>query len=306
VRARRAGSVIALVSRVEPGSSPAPGARVLRAVSAASSACLVLGACASLLDIPEDPRLSPAASAPALAPPPGEVAVPSDAPPAAPGASSPNPDSEVDGAGATISAEQTRPSMPAAAATQGQAQAGSGADPDAGIVAPPEPQLPEEQPEPPVGSGGSTGQDPLPEPSPCGQGRSLGPNGRCFALISTPLSWADARDSCEELGGGWELAVPRDAALNAFLSTLIVDEAWLGGTDQNVEGVWRWIDDGDIFWQGDETGAAPDGAFAAWNPTEPNGGGNSDCLRLVARVGNEWADLECELLRSALCEGPGP
>lgn len=169
---------------------------------------------------------------------------------------------------------------------------------------PPEPVPPE--PVPPVGAGGATGQEPPLEPSICGNERSQGPNGRCFALISTPLPWAEARESCQALGQGWDLAIARTAELNAFLSTLITDEAWLGGTDQNTEEVWRWVDDESIFWRGDEAGAAPAGAFANWNPTEPNGGGNSDCLRLVSRVGNEWADLECELPRSGLCEGPLP
>lgn len=125
-------------------------------------------------------------------------------------------------------------------------------------------------------------------------------------LLSAAAPWLEARESCRALGDGWDLAVPRSAALNAFLATLLVDEAWLGGSDRETEEVWRWVDDGSVFWRGDEAGAAPEGAFANWNPSEPNGGGNSDCLRLVSRVGDEWADLECEMPRSALCEGPLP
>ena len=289
----------------------------LRTAGSVAAFCLLLGACASLLDIPEDPQLAATESAPAL-PSPSGAAGASGSPLAAAGDGlSPSPGSEVDGSGATIIAEQTRPSPPAAP------DAPVAAGPDAGTGSPlpeqpspeqplpeqplPEQPLPEQPvPEPPVGSGGASGQEPPPEPSPCGDGRSLGPNGRCFTLVSTALPWPEARESCEDLGQGWDLAVARNAELNAFLSTLIIDEAWLGGTDQNVEGVWRWVDDNSVFWQGDEAGAAPDGAYANWNPTEPNGGGNSDCLRLVARVGNEWADLECELPRSALCEGPLP
>ena len=64
------------------------------------------------------------------------------------------------------------------------------------------------------------------------------------------------------------------------------------------------IDDGTIFWQGDETGAPVNGAFANWNSTEPNGFGASDCARLAPSQDNSWADLECEMPRGALCEGP--
>ncbi len=173
--------------------------------------------------------------------------------------------------------------------------------PDAGASAAPQEPA---QPEPPLGTGGSSGQEPA--PSACGAGLSQGPNGRCFVLLSAAAPWLEARESCRALGDGWDLAVPRSAALNAFLATLLVDEAWLGGSDRETEEVWRWVDDGSVFWRGDEAGAAPEGAFANWNPSEPNGGGNSDCLRLVSRVGDEWADLECEMPRSALCEGPLP
>jgi hypothetical protein len=280
------------------------------------SATVVLAACASLLDIPEDPRVDPVATAPALEPQPGATVLQPGAPPSVPAENvSPSPGSEVDGSGASVIAEQTRPSTGEATGMNPP----SGSAPDAGTTdepsepqpseprpTEPEPTEPEPSEPPPVGSGGSAGQEPPPAPSPCGGGRSQGPNGRCFTLLSPTLPWSDARESCQDLGNGWDLAVARDAALNAFLATLISDEAWLGGTDADTEGVWRWVDDATIFWRGDEAGAAPEGEFANWNPTEPNGGGNSDCLRLVSRVGNEWADLECELARSALCEGPLP
>lgn len=268
-----------------------------------------LGACASLLDIPDDPRLEPAEPGPVLGSLPGAAgATSSTTPSAAEGSLSPSTSSEVGGAEVPLIAEQMMPST----TSPSEQEPAAGTEPDAGNVVPPD----ESEPGPSAGAGGAggagaggaggvSGQEPQP-PSPCGEGRSQGPNGRCFALISEPLPWADARESCRELGAGWDLAVARSAVVNDFLATLISDEAWLGGTDQNTEGVWRWVDDGSIFWEGDEAGAAPEGAFANWNGTEPNGGGNSDCVRLVARVGNEWADLECEMPRSALCEGPAP
>ncbi|MEY4548124.1 MAG: hypothetical protein RL685_4319 [Pseudomonadota bacterium] len=270
-------------------------ARPLRAASTLLVASLLLAACAGLLEIPEDPRLAPTASAIALEPQPDAAVAAIGAVPGTPAEQmlAPSSASESDGPRVSVIAEQTaeqmRPSTPMPAE-----------EPDAGAATIPDPP-------PPTGAAGATGTEPPdPPPSVCGVAQSQGPNGRCFALLSTALSWPESRQSCRALGQGWDLAVPRNLELNAFLATLISDEAWIGGTDQDAEGVWRWVDDDGIFWQGDEAGAAPGGAFANWNPTEPNGAGNSDCLRLVVRVGNEWADLECEMPRSALCEGPVP
>jgi hypothetical protein len=282
--------------------SPLPGsarkrAGLLLAASTLLVASLLLVACAGLLEIPEDPRLAPTATAAALEPQPDAAVAASGDALGTPAEEmlAPSPASESDGPRVSVIAEQTaEQTRPSTAVPAEEVDAGAGAIPD---------------PPPPTGAAGSTGTEPPPPeplPSVCGVAQIQGPNGRCFALLSTALSWPDSRQSCRALGQGWDLAVPRNVELNAFLATLISDEAWIGGTDQDTEGVWRWVDDDGIFWQGDEAGAAPGGAFANWNPTEPNGGGNSDCLRLVVRVGNEWADLECEMPRSALCEGPVP
>jgi hypothetical protein len=88
------------------------------------------------------------------------------------------------------------------------------------------------------------------------------------------------------------------------LAGLTSAEAWAGGSDATVEGTWRWVNDGAAFWSGTETGRALNGAFANWNPDEPNGGFFSDCMRFTPAFGGSWADLECNSLRSAVCEGP--
>jgi lectin-like protein len=150
-----------------------------------------------------------------------------------------------------------------------------------------------------------------PPAGPCGASESLGPNGNCFLSVATLLAWADARSNCRAHAQGWDLAAIRSEATDRFLSGLATDEAWIGASDADDEGTWIWVSDGEAFWMGSgTTGAVVTGAYENWNSDEPNGGGNSDCARLVATpVGTPnpvptWADLECFELRGSVCEGP--
>jgi hypothetical protein len=154
--------------------------------------------------------------------------------------------------------------------------------------------------------------DDVPPPSPaCIEPEVLGPNGRCFMVTSTLLSWADARLACQARRAGWDLASIRDDAVNQFMNDLGAGEAWIGASDADDEGRWVWVDDGTPFWNGNgDTGSAIDSAYENWNSDEPNGNNNSACARLVGNANAApnpapaWADLECFELRRSVCNGP--
>jgi hypothetical protein len=249
---------------------------------ALAGVCLLsLAGCTGLSDIPDNPRLvaPPDDSMPVIrtepTPSPGPVSSPAEGDPEATPLPSPAPDDD-DTAGRNIEDERS--------------DAGARA-PDAGVPAPDEPPVPP-----------ATG---CPEPT------SSGPNGRCFVVTSTLLSWADARLECQSRGPGWDLASIRDDAVNQFMGELGAGEAWIGASDADTEGLWLWVDDGTPFWSGNgATGAAVGAAYENWNSDEPNGAGTSACARLVFTTNAApnpppaWADLECfELLRS-VCDGP--
>lgn len=148
-------------------------------------------------------------------------------------------------------------------------------------------------------------EDAAPALLPCAAPQSLGPNGDCFATAATLLTWANARQTCRGLGGGWDLASIRSATVNTFVASLLEGEAWIGATDQTREGTWRWVNDGAVFWRGlADAGSPVNDAYTNWSGSEPNDNRNSDCARIVPEQNGVWADLECTELRAAVCEGP--
>jgi len=141
----------------------------------------------------------------------------------------------------------------------------------------------------------------------CPPATLLGPGDRCFQLSTVARAWAAARTACQNLGVGWDLATIHDAERDAWLVALLgtVPDAWVGASDLDAEGVWRWVTDSNAFWNGGPTGASVGGAFANWNggaTAEPNGGEASDCLRVRLTTG--WADFQCATAYASICEGP--
>ena len=65
-----------------------------------------------------------------------------------------------------------------------------------------------------------------------------------FKVFSEQLTWRQARAKCERMGG--HLAVVGGEDENRILTSMIsdarLDSAWLGATDEQVEGQWVWAD----------------------------------------------------------------
>lgn len=119
-------------------------------------------------------------------------------------------------------------------------------------------------------------------------------NGHLYEFIGGNFTWqqalAGAAAAPAIAGYTAHLVTLTSAAEDNFVSNILTnDTIWLAGTDEDVEGVWKWAagpETGQIFFG---PGAAP-GAYSNWNAGEPNNAGNEDYVHTNFGPGN-WNDV---------------
>jgi len=133
-----------------------------------------------------------------------------------------------------------------------------------------------------------------------GQLSYLPRNGHYYEYVADlGITWTKARDAAD---------LRTYQGLKGYLATLTAaDEAklageqapgagWIGGSDQESEGVWKWMtgpEAGTVFWNGGPTGSTPN--FAFWNSGEPNQAGDEDYAHITAPgvgIVGSWNDLK--------------
>jgi hypothetical protein len=111
--------------------------------------------------------------------------------------------------------------------------------------------------------------------------------GRCHQFFEEPSTWLAARARCRLAGA--ELVAIGSAAEDDFLSDAFTAPYWIGASDGELEGSFRW-DTGEPF------------RFSRFGTGEPNDLFNSqDCIE--KRTANEgWHDRGCAVLNPFVCE----
>lgn len=127
-------------------------------------------------------------------------------------------------------------------------------------------------------------------------------NGHLYKFISGSINAIDARTSAANqtaYGATGYLATITSQAENDFVAARLQGDGWIGGSDEETEGVWKWVtgpEAGTIFWNGASGGSAPDGQYANWSSNEPNdwlnGNPGEDCVQFYI-TSTKWNDLNC-------------
>lgn len=116
----------------------------------------------------------------------------------------------------------------------------------------------------------------------------------------TDISWTEAKamaDTMSYYGLQGYLATITSSIENNFIWTKIDGVGWIGGSDEESEGNWKWMTGPEVgtqFWQGGIDGRRVNGMYANWSEGEPNNQGDEDYAHINQNPGKAqktWNDL---------------
>lgn len=128
-------------------------------------------------------------------------------------------------------------------------------------------------------------------------------NGHTYKFFPESLSWKQAKARCEEMCG--HLPYVESDEENTFLAELAAksignpgeyDAIWLGATDEQQEGDWKWLNGNPL-------------TFTKWNPGQPNNKLNEEHYLIQWIPKREWADQPVRSVQhpmSFICEWDSP
>ena len=116
----------------------------------------------------------------------------------------------------------------------------------------------------------------------------------CYFWSNSSDGWNDAEQICRGKGG--HLASVTSSAANEYILRELAkrasaEELWIGGTDEELEGTWKWTD-----------GSA--WGFSFWDEDRPSTNRNQNCLQYYSYHNHnrtKWYDYGCDQLLRFLC-----
>ncbi|XP_049901305.1 CD209 antigen-like protein C [Epinephelus moara] len=111
--------------------------------------------------------------------------------------------------------------------------------------------------------------------------------GSFYNISSTEKTWADSRDDCRRKGA--DLVIINSKEEQEF-TRQFQKYMWIGLTDSETEGVWKWVDGTPV-------------TKSYWGSGEPNNKEDEDCAEIKYHdKESSWNDAKCSLLHLWMCE----
>uniref|UniRef100_A0A667ZHP2 C-type lectin domain-containing protein n=1 Tax=Myripristis murdjan TaxID=586833 RepID=A0A667ZHP2_9TELE len=109
----------------------------------------------------------------------------------------------------------------------------------------------------------------------------------CYLVSTERNSWEKARQDCRDRGA--DLVVIDSAKEQTFITSLKT-AAWIGLSDRDEEGTWKWEDDTPL-------------TLKYWGEEQPDNWREEDCVQINPdKTDNNWNDLSCAILLQWICE----
>ncbi|XP_067224653.1 CD209 antigen-like protein C [Chanodichthys erythropterus] len=109
-----------------------------------------------------------------------------------------------------------------------------------------------------------------------------------YFISSEKKSWTESRRYCTDRGA--DLIIINNKEEQNFVRNITssADLVWIGLTDSDVEGTWKWVD-----------GTSMTSGFSFWGSGEPNGNTKENCTLIYS---SGWADYPCNDNFKWICE----
>jgi len=127
--------------------------------------------------------------------------------------------------------------------------------------------------------------------------------GHTYHFYSTENGILKAREFVQASAGGYLVTVTsaqEQDFLGKVLNELKIPKAWLGSSDKEEEGVWRWLDGPEksqVFWISNPDPETAVQGYTLWFKGEPNNIDGEHCSMLFP---DGWNDVSCDVEKSAL------
>lgn len=115
-------------------------------------------------------------------------------------------------------------------------------------------------------------------------------NNKCYfaSAKGAAKTWEDSRKDCLERRADLVIITTKE---ELDFVTNLCSRTWIGLSDTQQEGKWKWVDGTDLVGVGN------------WHTGEPNDIGNEDCVEISPSDG-KWNDVPCTEKLSWICMVP--